>query len=301
MMTQRRRPTMIDALRSLWLGKTREGILLILPALLFVVTIIGFAVASLVLYSVWTQDYFDVDRTPTAANYIRFFSEPMFSYLLAKSLLIALLASVLTVAAAYPVAYFVSFHVERNKMIWIIIISLPFWMSYLLRVFSWKLILGYNGIINSGLVALGVITEPLEFILYNSFSVIITLAHAWAAFAIIPIFLSMERIDRSLLDAAADLGDTPFQRFRRVVWPLTLPGVFSAGILVFIPTVGDYVTPQLVGGTGGTMIGNIMLAMFGRLNDWPLGSAMALISLVGIALTIMLVGRVLGLRTVEVQ
>ncbi len=117
---------------------------------------------------------------------------------------------------------------------------------------------------NSTLLNLGVIAEPLEFLLFNNFAVIITLAHAWAPFAIIPIFLSMERIDRTLLHAAADLGDTAFQRFWRVTWPLTLPGVFSAGILVFIPIVGDYVTPQLVGGTSGTMIGNLMFAMFGK-------------------------------------
>ena len=292
---------MTEAFRHLWYSKTREGLLLVLPALLFVLCIVGFAIASLLAYSVWTQDYMEIDRTLTLENYRKFFSETIFSYLLVKSLLIALLSSLVTVVAAYPVAYYVSFKIERNKLVWIIIITLPFWMSYLLRVFSWKLILGYNGIVNSGLISFGLIAEPLEFILYNNFSVIITLAHAWAAFAIIPIFLSMERIDRSLLDAAADLGDTPFQRFWRVTWPLTLPGVFSAVILVFIPTVGDYVTPQLVGGTDGTLIGNLMFAMFGRLNDWPLGSAMALVSLVAIGLTVLVVGRVLGVRKVEVQ
>lgn len=292
---------MIDLIRRLRHSKTSEGVLLTLPAMVFVVGIIGFAIASLLAYSVWTQDYMEIDYTPTLANYVNFLSEPMFPYLLAKSLLIALLASLITVVAAYPVAYFVSFKVKRHKLIWIMIITLPFWMSYLLRIFSWKLILGYNGIVNSSLIDLGLITQPIEFLLHSNFAVIITLAHAWAPFAIIPIFLSMERIDRTLLDAAADLGDTAVQRFWRVTWPLTLPGVFAAGVLVFIPIVGDYVTPQLVGGTSGTMIGNLMFAMFGKLNDWPLGSAMALISLLAIGLTVLLVRRLLGVHKVEVK
>jgi spermidine/putrescine transport system permease protein len=274
----------------------REGIYLVLPALLFVLAIVGSALVSLVVYSLWTQDYLDIVREPTLANYRRFFTEPMFTYLLGKSLLIGLFAAILTVVVAYPVAYFVSFKAKGNKLVWIIVITLPFWMSYLLRVFAWRLILGYNGVLNSGLLALGIVDQPLEFILYNNFSVVLTLVHAWAPFAVIPIFLSMERIDRTLFQAAADLGDTPLQRFRRVTWPLTLPGVFSAGILVFIPTVGDYVTPQLVGGTDGTMVGNLMFAMFGRLNDWPLGSAMALLSLAAIGLTVFLASRLLGVR-----
>lgn len=292
---------MISSLRRLRHNKSSQGILLVLPAVVFVIGIIGFAIASLLAYSVWTQDYMEIDYAPTLANYVTFLSEPIFSYLLAKSLLIALLASLVTVVAAYPVAYYVSFKVSRHKLLWIMVITLPFWMSYLLRIFSWKLILGYNGIVNSTLLDLGLITQPLEFILYNNFSVVITLAHAWAPFAIIPIFLSMERIDRTLLDAAADLGDTALQRFWRVTWPLTLPGVFSASVLVFIPIVGDYVTPQLVGGTNGTMIGNLMFAMFGKLNNWPQGSAMALISLVAIALTVMLIRWCLGVRKVEVK
>lgn len=275
----------------------REGIYLVLPALLFVLAIVGSALVSLVVYSLWTQDYLEIVRTPTLANYQRFFTEPMFTYLLGKSLVIGLFAAILTVVVAYPVAYFVSFKARGNKLVWIIVITLPFWMSYLLRVFAWRLILGYNGVLNSGLTGFGLIDEPLEFILYNNFSVVLTLVHAWAPFAVIPIFLSMERIDRTLFQAAADLGDTPWQRFWRVTWPLTLPGVFSAGILVFIPTVGDYVTPQLVGGTEGTMVGNLMFAMFGRLNDWPLGSTMALISLVAIGLTVLLASRLLGIRT----
>ncbi len=137
----------------------------------------------------------------------------------------------------------------RRKLLWIILITVPFWTSYLLRVFAWKVILGFNGAINSGLISLGVIDQPLEFLLYNPTAVTITLAHAWAAYAILPIYVSLEKIDRSLLEAATDLGDGPLRRFLRITLPLSLPGTIAATLLVFIPTVGDYLTPSLVGGT----------------------------------------------------
>ena len=172
-------------------------------------------------------------------------------------------------------AYYVAFHVHRHKLVWIILMTLPFWTSYLLRVFSWKVVLGFNGAINSGLKSLGLIEQPLEFLLYSPTAVVITLAHAWAAFAILPLYVSLEKIDRSLLEAAADLGDGPVARFFRVTLPLSLPGVIAATIVIFIPTVGDYITPTLVGGPNGIMIANIIQAQFGKVNDWPMGAALA--------------------------
>ena len=147
-------------------------------------------------------------------------------------------------------AYFLAFRVTQHKILWLILITIPFWTSYLLRVFAWKVILGFNGVINSGLISLGIIDKPLEFLLYNPTAVVITLAHAWAAFAILPIYVSLEKIDRSLLEAATDLGDGPLERFLRVTLPLSAAGRHRRRLLVFIPTVGDYVTPTLVGGTG---------------------------------------------------
>jgi spermidine/putrescine transport system permease protein len=183
-------------------------------------------------------------------------------------------------------AYFIAFRVTKHKLLWLILITVPFWTSYLLRVFAWKLILGYNGVINSGLEELGLISEPLVFLLYNPFAVVLTLAHAWAAFAILPIYVSLEKIDRSLLEAATDLGDTPVKRFRRVTLPLSMPGVVAASLLVFIPTVGDFVTPNLVGGTSGTMIGNVIQSLFGRGNNWPFGASLSIITMFTITMLI---------------
>ena len=166
--------------------------------------------------------------------------------------------------------------------------TLPFWTSYLLRVFTWKVILGFNGVINSSLTGLGLIDQPLEFLLYNPSAVVITLTRAWPAFAVLPIYVSLEKIDRSLLEAATDLGDGPVARFLRVTLPLSLPGVVAATVLIFVPTVGDYVTPALVGGPNDLMPANIIQALFGNINNWPMGSALAIVMMITVGLIALL-------------
>jgi spermidine/putrescine transport system permease protein len=138
-------------------------------------------------------------------------------------------------------------------------------------------------VINSGLQSLGLIQAPLEFLLYSKTAVIITLAHAWAAFAILPLYVSLEKIDRSLLEAAADLGDGPVRRFLRVTLPLSMPGVIAALFLIFIPTTGDYITPVLLGGPDGAMIGNLIQLQFGPVNNWPMGAALSIVLMIWIA------------------
>lgn len=231
----------------------------------------------LVVMSFWTQHAFQFDTTPTLANYREAVSAPLYQALFVRSLWISALTALATVVISYPMAYYVAFHVRRRKLLWIILMTLPFWTSYLLRVFAWKIILGFNGAINSGLKVLGLIEQPLEFLLYSPSAVVITLTHAWAAFAILPIYVSLEKIDRSLLEAAADLGDGPTARFLRITLPLSLPGVLAATLLIFIPTVGDYVTPALVGGPDGMMIANLIQAQFGKVNNWPMGATLAIV------------------------
>jgi spermidine/putrescine transport system permease protein len=243
-------------------------------AIMTVGVLIPFAI--LVTLSFWTRQGFDFDTTFTMANYQRLVSEPIYGALLSRSLWISGVATIVTVALCYPMAYYVAFHVHRNKLLWLILITLPFWTSYLLRVFAWKVILGYEGVINSALLSVGWIEAPLEFLLYSPNAVIITLAHAWAAFAILPLYVSLEKIDRSLLEAATDLGDGPVMRFLRVTLPLSMPGVISACFLIFIPTTGDYITPALLGGPDGMMIGNLIQAQFGPINNWPMGAALSI-------------------------
>ena len=272
--------------RALLRHEPLRGYSLLSPTLLLMLVALALPIGLLVTFSFWTQNYLDFDRTFTINNYIVFFQKAIYPALLWKSMKMSAAVTLATVVLAYPMAYFIAFRVTKHKLIWLILITVPFWTSYLLRVFAWKIILGYNGVINSGLMALGLIDAPLEFLLYNPFAVVITLAHAWAAFAILPIYVSLEKIDRSLLEAATDLGDGAVMRFIRVTLPLSMPGTIAASLLVFIPTVGDYVTPKLVGGTTGIMIGNIIQSMFGKANNWPLGAALSITSMIAITLAI---------------
>lgn len=268
--------------------ETARGYGLLAPTLGLLLFAMVTPIVMLIGLSFWSQVGMDLVPDFTAKNYLMFFEKKIYPLLLWRSLLISGSVTLLTVLLAYPAAYFIAFHVKKNKLVWLILITVPFWTSYLLRVFSWKVILGYNGVINSGLVAMGIIDEPLQFLLYNVNAVVLTLAHAWAAFAILPIYVSLEKIDRSLLEAASDLGEGPLMSFLRVTLPLSAPGVIAASLLVFIPTVGDYVTPKLVGGSGGVMIGNLISNMFGRGNNWPMGAALSVIAMLAITLVVCL-------------
>ena len=262
-----------------------RGYALLSPTMVWMLVALAIPLAILVTLSFWTQasNSLDFDRSFSLKNYIVFFEKPIYLKLLLKSVKISGAVTLATVLLAYPTAYFIAFKVKTNKLVWLILITVPFWTSYLLRVFAWKVVLGFNGVINSGLMTLGIIEAPLEFILYNPTAVVITLAHAWAAFAILPIYVSLEKIDRSLLEAAADLGEGPVMSFLRVTLPLSMPGVIVSSLLVFIPTTGDYVTPNLVGGPTGIMIGNIVVSLFGNANNWPLGATTAVMSMLFIA------------------
>jgi spermidine/putrescine transport system permease protein len=236
--------------------------------------------ALVMLLSLWSQNYLELDRTFTLDNYIEATTEPLYQLLLGRSLIISGVVTLCTVTLAYPIAYYVAMFGGKAKPLLLLLITIPFWTSYLIRIFLWKVILGYNGVINGSLMGLGIIEEPLTFILYNANAVVLTLAHAWAPFAILPIYVSLTKIDNSLLEAARDLGDNAFQRFIRVTLPLSMPGVIAATLVVFIPTVGDYVTPKLLGGTDGLMIANMIQVQFGKANNAPLGSALAILSMV---------------------
>lgn len=258
----------------------KRGILLISPPFFYALLLMAFPLTAIFLFSFWTQDFMTVDTTLTLNNYREIVEKPIYVALLQRSLYVSACVTVVTVCLAFPVAYFVSFHVRsERKSLWLFLITIPFWTSYLIRVFLWKVILGYNGVINAGLLNLGLIDEPLTFILYNANAVIITLAHAFAPFAILPIFVALEKIDRSLLEAAQDLGESKIMTFFRVTLPLAMPGVVAAVLIVFIPTIGDYVTPELMGGAGGKLIANMIQTQFLALNNAPLGAALAIVAM----------------------
>lgn len=267
-------------LKGFGTSDTARGLTLIAPPALFALLLLAVPLVAIFAFSFWSQDFLTIDYTPTLKNYREALSEPLYGQLILRSVLIAGAVTLTTVVLAFPIAYFVSFHVPANrKSLWIFMITIPFWTSYLIRVFLWKVILGYNGVLNSTLIGVGIIDEPLTFILYNANAVVITLAHAFAPFAILPIFVSLEKIDRSLLEASRDLGENHVMTFLRVTLPLAVPGVVAATLIVFIPTIGDYVTPRLVGGPGGLMIANMIQTQFLKLNNAPMGATLAVVAM----------------------
>jgi spermidine/putrescine transport system permease protein len=270
-------------------SEASSGLALISPTALYAILMLAAPLGTIFLYSFLTDGYLEIIRTFTLSNYIEAWTNLQYRTVMLRSLFVAMTVTLVTVLLAFPVAYFVSFHVETSrKSLWLFLITIPFWTSYLIRVFLWKVILGYNGVVNSGLMGLGIISEPLQWINYNVGAVVVTLAHAYAPFAILPIFVALEKIDRSLLEAGQDLGESRFMTFLRVTLPLAMPGVIASVLIVFIPTIGDYVTPQLVGGPEGKMVANLIQLQYLKLDNYPLGSAIA-ISAMGIVTAVSLV------------
>jgi spermidine/putrescine transport system permease protein len=196
-----------------------------------------------------------------------------------KSVSMATTSSVIAVLIAFPVAYYLAFCVQKTKYTWLLIVITPFLTSYLLRIFAWKVVLGDQGLINSGLASLGVISKshPLDFLIYSQFTVMVVLTYAWVPFICLPIFIALENMDRRLLEAATDLGASRMKAFRKITLPLAAPGVVAAFLFVFIPSIGEYITPSLVGGTKGYMFGQAVADHFvGGAFDWQGGSVLAL-------------------------
>lgn len=265
-------------------AQARQGYALIAPPFLYALLILAAPLLTILAYSFMTDGYLTVVRDFTWANYVQVWTDPIVRTVMMRSLMVSALVTLVTVLLAFPVAYYVSFMVRpEKKATWLFLITIPFWTSYLIRVFLWKVILGYNGVINSGLTGLGIIDEPLTFILYNVNSIVITLAHAYAPFAILPIFVALEKIDRSLLEAGRDLGESRAMTFWRVTLPLAMPGVLAAVLIVFIPTIGDYVTPELIGGGKIPMIANLIQVQMLALDNRPLGSALAVTTMAIVA------------------
>jgi spermidine/putrescine transport system permease protein len=228
----------------------------------------------------------EASRQFTLDNYREFLQNTTYHRLLWRSAVIAFTISSISVLFAYPLAYYLVFIARERRVTLLTLIIVPTWTSYLLRIFAWKLILGSKGLLNSLLLSLGLIEVASPILLYSRTAVIITLIYVWVPFVALPIFAALERIDRSLLEAAADLGCKPYEAFLRVTLPLSLPGVIAGFMFALIPTLGEFVTPLLVGGGQGSMYGNLIQDQFVRALNWPMGSVMSLAMLVVVLLLI---------------
>jgi spermidine/putrescine transport system permease protein len=233
---------------------------------------------------------------PTLRQYETIFAIGSYWRLLALSIGMAFFVALAAVALAHPIAYFLVFCAGRAAGICLVILMIPFWTSFLLRVMGWKFMLGSEGAINSLLMYLDLITEPLGGLLYSRSAVVITLVYVWIPFAALPIYASLRRIEPELLESAADLGARPWRSFCAITLPLSLTGVLASFFMVFIPTVGEYVTPLLIGGSRGSMFGNIIQDFFTKAANWPRGAALSMVMLLVTLILVSIAARLVNVR-----
>src|SRR4051812_33478688 len=276
-------------------------------------TLLGFPVAWLVafflipiaivaLYSFDVYSLFPEKHGFTLAAWRAFIHSSVYLGLFWKSVKMSLIVSAIVVGLAYPVAYYLALSGTKRKYVLLLVLIAPFLTSYLLRVLAWKVILGNQGVLNSFLFWTGLRSpdHPLSQLLYSKFAVMLVLAYIWVPFVALPIFVSLESLDRRLLEAATDLGASRLQSFVRVTLPLSAPGVMAAFLFVFIPTVGEFVTPSLVGGTSGYLYGNQITDLFGTgFPDWRTGSVLAVFLLAVVAVLAGAFSRFLQVRQVS--
>jgi spermidine/putrescine transport system permease protein len=263
-----------------------------------------FFLAPIAIVAAYSFEVYTLDPGPhsfTLSAWHAFLHSPIYLSLFWKSVKMSLIVSVVVVVLAYPIAYYLALSGTKRKYVLLLVLIAPFLTSYLLRVLAWKVILGNQGVINSFLAWTGIRSpdHPISQLLYSRFAVMLVLAYVWLPFVALPIFVSLEGVEKNLLEAASDLGASRWRAFRNVTLPLSLPGVIAGFLFVFIPTLGEFITPSLVGGTSGYMYGNQIVDLFGTgFPDWTTGSVLSLFLLVVVAAMTGVFARFLQVRRV---
>lgn len=248
--------------------------LFLLPAWAFTLLLFLGPMLIIVAYSFQSKGiYGGVVEPWTLENYTRLF-DPLYGVILLRSFVMAAASTLGCIVLAFPLALYIARSGTRKTLL-LNLVMLPFWTSFLVRTYAWMFLLRDTGLINSALLATGLIAEPLP-LLYNDWAVIVGLIYGYLPFAVLPLYSNLERLDKSLFEAAADLGAKPWEAILHIILPLTAPGMRAAGVLVFIPCLGAYLTPDLLGGGKSMMIGNLVQNQFTSARDWPFGSALSL-------------------------
>jgi len=229
----------------------------------------------------------------TVDNYQFLFSDKLYGISYLKSVWTASVATFFCLLLGFPMAYAIARSEARLRNLFLLLVILPFWISFLLRVYAWMGLMNNYGVINNFLLALGVIDQPLA-IMYTDFAVYVGLVYSYLPFMILPLYATLERLDEDLVEAAMDLGAGPWAAFRDVTWPLARPGVIAGCLLVFIPAIGEYVIPYLLGGPESLMVGRVLFDEFFVNRDWPLASAVAIVLLTLLVLPIVMLQRQRG-------
>ena len=247
-----------------------------LPPLLWVAVFLLFPYALMFAYSFWSvSPSQQIVHSWTLANYSHLFTHEVYRQTLFRSAWIAVRVMLFSLLLGYPVAYLLSFHAGRRKNLLYQLVIIPLWVSYLVRAYAWKTILGTDGVLNTLLQYLHLTSHPLQFLLYSPFAVVLTLTHIYTPFAFLPVYAALEHVPRNLVEASHDLGASRSQTFWRVIFPLSIPGVLAGATFAFVLSFGDFLAPQLLGGPSGIMISNIVVNLFGASYQWPLGAAIS--------------------------
>jgi spermidine/putrescine transport system permease protein len=250
------------------------------PPLLWVGLFLLLPYTLMFAHSFWTVQNGFIVHHWNLDNYYKLISNPLYSSVLFRTMRIAASVTLLAILLGYPLAYFVSFHAGPRKELLYQLVIVPLWVSYLVRGYAWKTILGSDGVLNGFLQYLHITHEPLGFLLYSPFAVVLMLTHIYTPFVFLPIYAALEHIPRHLVEASQDLGANQRSTFLRVILPLSLPGLLAGATFAFVLAMGDFLAPLLVGGPSGTMIANIVQSLFGAAYDWPLGAAVSVCILI---------------------
>ncbi|MDQ1406154.1 MAG: spermidine/putrescine transport system permease protein [Acidobacteriaceae bacterium] len=246
-----------------------------LPPLVWVGLFLLLPYTLMLAHSFWVvRDGFIVHEW-NLQNYRTLATNPVYVQVLLRSMRIAASVTLCSLLLGYPLAYYLSFYAGARKEILYQLVIVPLWISYLVRGYAWKTILGSDGVLNGFLQYLHLTNAPVGFLLYSPFAVILMLTHIYTPFVFLPIYAALEHIPRPLVEASQDLGASPFKTFLRVILPLSLPGLLAGATFAFVLSLGDFLAPLLVGGASGTMIANIVQSLFGAAYDWPLGAAIS--------------------------
>lgn len=272
--------------------------LLALPAALWLLTFAVAPLGMLAVMSLWTSTIFGLTREVTLDNYRVLAEDWVYLRVLGQTLRISFTVTVISLLVSYPIAYFLASLRGTRKSVLLLLLFLPFWTSYVVRTFVWMPMLGRTGLVNRVLLDIGLIDVPLDWLLYNEGATTVGLVYVYTLFMTLPIYLSLDRMDPRLIEAANDLGAGPVRSFLRVTLPLSKPGVISGCVMVFLLTCGAYVTPQLLGGTSGLMFGNLIAAQFTHTNNWALGAALSVVLIAVVFLCLAIFGRRVRLNDV---
>lgn len=261
---------------------------------IFVVVPLGFTIAM----SFWKSTIFGTTPDFQFGNYRDALESPLYLDLLWKTLRIGIVTTLISLVLSYPIAYFLSMLKGKQKTALLLLLFMPFWTSYVVRTFVWLPILGRTGAINELLRATGLISEPLPWLIYNEGAIYLGLVYVYTLFMTLPIYLSIEKIDPRLIEAATDLGARPGWVFLRVILPLSWPGIIAGSLMVFLLAVSAYVTPQLLGGPSGIMFSNMIAAQFLSNNNWAMGAALSVVLSVVVLGILVAAGRWAGIQQV---